>query len=159
MWSVETWIELGYILAVTTACVLLGVREGRNLRKRRQLRKYVYLHNVWERDALMVRQMHGDNVLKLWNAVNREDRPMVITVVRSPKGEGAMATTSSKPTWTHDYTKGSGLETLECLAHCLAQIELNGNLNVISTMEVLLQREHERIQQERAIKTLTDTTN
>ncbi|MBL8002875.1 MAG: hypothetical protein JNL05_13040 [Flavobacteriales bacterium] len=159
MWSIETWIRLTMITVALVQLGYLTVIGVRKLRKQYLLRKYIYAHNVWERDALMVRQMHGDNVLKPWNAVNREDRPMVITVVRSPKGEGAMATTSSKPTWTHDYAKGSGLETLECLAHCLAQIEANGNLNVISTMEVLLQREHERIQQERAIKTLTDTTN
>ena len=69
---------------------------------------------------------------------------------------------ASSPTGWHegrDYSKGEGLEALKLIAGVLGMMELHAHTNVISTMEVLLQREHERVKEEKAIKTLTDTTN
>lgn len=103
----------------------------------------------WKRDDWSARTWHQEMMMKLYDT-KPEERPIMVSIVKTEKGDGALACTHPKG-WAdgaagHNYAQGTGLEILKTIAGAITLMELNGNKNCLSTLLILLEQERDNLE-------------
>lgn len=140
------------LLTVVTVTLVVGVavltyRTVHALLRNRLRNKVLRSMAPWQRDNWNVTDWHQAMMMKLYDT-KPEDRPIIVSIVRTEKGDGALACCHPKG-WEGDgynYAQGAGLDILRTISGAIALMELRGNKHCLNTLLVLLEQERERIE-------------
>lgn len=144
---------IALFVGATTLAYRTAIRYLRNRLRNRVLRAMP----PWKRDDWSARSWHQEMMMRLYDT-KPEDRPIIVSIIKTEKGDGAMACTHPNG-WPigedgYNYAKGTGLEILKTIAGAITLMELTGNKNCLSTLLILLEEERDRLNSTRTNNTL-----
>lgn len=141
------------LLSLITVAMVVGVtvltyRTVRAYQRRRLRNQVLVEYAPWKRDNWNATDWHQEMMMKLFDAPPAE-RPIVVSIIRSEKGDGALACCHPKG-WgdsesAYNYAQGAGLEILKAIADAIALMEMKGNKHCLNTLLLLLEEERERL--------------
>lgn len=155
----NTYLIIVSALATTSLVVGASVLAYKTVRAfmRNRLRNQVLREMPpWQRDNWNVTDWHREMMMKLYDT-KPEERPIVVSIVKTDKGDGALACCHPKG-WgdeqdAYNYAQGAGLEILKTIAGAITLMELRGNKHCLNTLLLLLEQERDQLERTRKPQT------